>query len=127
MQRQTVLLAVLGLHLAVALGHGATHGLVPVPLPPWQNALVLATVFVGPVVGAALAVRNHPLGLPVFTASMACALVLGVSLHFVVEGPDHVHAIPAGQWRLAFQVSAVGVAVTPLLGTLVGAWALFTR
>jgi len=123
MERRVVLLVVLGVHLVAALVHGGTHALVPVELPPWQNALVLVTVFVGPLVGAALALRDHPLGIPLFTLSMAGGLLLGVALHFLVEGqPDHVGAVPESVWRLPFQLSAAGLAVTPAVGTAVGAW-----
>jgi hypothetical protein len=81
-----------------------------------------ATVFVGPAVGVALLWRGHPLGPPLFTLSMAGAVLLGGSLHFLVDNPDHVHAIPAGPWRLPFRVTAAGVAVTPAIGTAVGLW-----
>lgn len=121
MDRRVALAAVLGLHLATALVHGSTHALVPVRLAPWQDVLVLATVFVGPVLGILLDRRGHPLGIPLFTLSMAGAFLLGGALHFVVENPDHVAAIPASPWRLAFQVSAVGVAVTPAAGAVLGA------
>ena len=127
MNERAILLTVLGLHLAVAVVHGSTHELIPVVLPPWQNALVLGTVFLGPVVGVALALRGHPLGLPLFTVTMAGGVLLGGTLHFLVENPDHVHAIPDSRWRLGFQVSAVAVALTPALGTAVGVWLLYAR
>jgi ABC-type xylose transport system permease subunit len=120
MDRHVVLSTVLVVHLTVALVHGSTHALVPVVLAPWQNALVLGTVFIGPVVGVVLVRRDHPLGLPLFTTTMAGALLLGGVLHFVIENPDHVHVIPHSQWRVPFQVSAVGVAVTSTVGTAVG-------
>jgi len=104
MDRHVVLSAVLGLHLAVAVVHGTSHALIPVALPPWQNALVVGSVFVGPILGVGLALRGHPLGLPLFTLSMAGALLLGGSLHFLVENPDHINAIPKSRWRLPFQV-----------------------
>lgn len=120
MDRNVTLLGVLALHLTVAILHGTTHALVPVPLPVWQNLLVLGMVFVGPVVGASLVIRNHPLGPAVFTVSMAAAFLLGGVLHFLVENPDHVTEIPLRQWRVAFQASAVGVAITPAIGTAIG-------
>ena len=123
MDRRVALSAALGLHLAVAVAHGSTHALVPVWLPPWGNALVLVTTFVGPIAGVVLAWRDHPLGIPLFTVTMAGALLVGGVLHFVVENPDHVHAIPGGPWQTPFRASAAAVAVTSALGAVVGVWA----
>lgn len=92
MDRRVVLLGLVAAHLVVAAVHGTAHALVPVRLTAWGNAVVVATTFVGPVVGLALAWRGHPLGVPVFTASMAGTLALGGVLRFLVENPDHVHA-----------------------------------
>lgn len=122
MTRRIVLLAVLGIHLTVAIAHGTTHALVPVVLPPWQNAIVLGTVFIGPVAGVGLALRGHPIGLPLFTASMVGALLVGGVLHFLVENPDHVYAVPDSPWRVVFQASALGVAILPAIGAGVGLW-----
>lgn len=122
MDRDVALPAALAVHLAAAAVHGATHGLVPVPLPSWVNVLVLGTVLVGPVAGVALARRGHPGGVPLFTASMAAALLLGLALHGLVETPDRLDLVPAGPWRLHFQASAVGVAAAQALGAAVGVW-----
>jgi hypothetical protein len=90
-------------------------------------AVVLATTFVGPVIGAALWLRGDGdasfaprLGLVVFTGSLALAFAFGVYFHFVVWNPDHVHAVPADPWRLPFQTSAVVVAAANALATAVG-------
>lgn len=123
MERRVILAAVLLVHLAVALLHGATHALVPVSLTAGQNAVVALTTFVGPIAGVALAWRGHPLGVALFTLSMAGALAVGGYLHFLVENPDNVRAIPPGAWRLPFQASAAAVALSPAVGTVVGAWA----
>lgn len=125
--RRVTLLGVLGLHLAVAVAHGATHELVPVGLPAELNALVALTTFLGPVAGVALARRGHRLGVPVFTVSLAGAFLLGLVLHFLVENPDHVHAVPAGPWQGPFQASALAVGLTAALGTVVGAQAWLAR
>lgn len=122
MNRSLVLPAVLAVHLAVAAVHGTTHAAVPVWLDPWANVAVLLTTFLGPIAGVALDHRDHPLGVPLFTVSMAGALALGVTLHFLVENPDHVSRIPGGTWGMSFQVSALAAAVTPAVGTLVGGW-----
>lgn len=122
-----VLVGVLGLHLVVSVAHGSVHGLAPVPQPPWQQALVLTTVFVGPIAGVALVRRGHPLGVGLFTVSMAAGLLLGGILHFLVENPDHIHRVPANQWRPFFEASALGVFLTGTLGTLTGIWAWHRR
>lgn len=127
MERRVVLLAILGVHLVAAVGHGSTHALVPVVLTPWQNLVVLVTTFLGPVAGVVLAWRDSPLGVPLFAMTMAGSLVVGGYLHFLVENPDHVRVIPAGPWRIPFQVSAAGVALTAGLGTAVGAWYWYTQ
>lgn len=122
MDRRLILPAVLGLHLALAVAHGATHGLADVRLPAWQNALVLLTTFLGPAVGVELDRRGHWLGVPLFTVSMAGSLALGSLLHFLVENPDHVATLPAGPWRFPFQLSAAAVGLTPAAGVVAGAW-----
>lgn len=127
MERRVVLVGVLGLHLAVAVGHGTTHELVPVGLSAELNALVALTTFLGPVAGVALAWRGHRLGVPVFTASMVGAFLLGAVLHFVVENPDHVASVPAGPWQLPFQASAAAIGLTAALGAVVGAWHWWDR
>ena len=125
MDRQVSLPTVLGLHLVVALVHGSAHGLVPVALGPVPNGLVLLTVFVGPTLGVVLDRRGHPIGVPLFTLAMVGALVLGGTLHFVVENPDHVAGLPASPWAWLFRASAVGVLVVPAVGAALGAraWA----
>lgn len=127
MDGRIVLSAVLVVHVAVAGVHGVTHSLVPVYLSVWVNAVVAVTTFLGPLAGVALRWRGHPLGVPLFTLSLAVALLVGGVLHFGFENPDHVHAIPASQWRLPFQGSAAGVAVTEGVGTVVGSWYWYTR
>ena len=61
-------------------------------------------------------------GVPVFTVSMAAGLLLGIGLHFLIENPDHVSALPAGAWRVPFQLSAGGVTLTPRGGAVLGGW-----
>lgn len=122
MDRQMILLAALGGHLAIAVVHGTSHALLSVTLPTWQNGLVVLTTFLGPVIGVGLDARDHPIGVPLFTVSLAGALLLGGVLHFLVENPDHVRAVPAGAWRWPFQASAAGLAFIDMVGLAVGIW-----
>ncbi|WP_276260046.1 hypothetical protein [Haloglomus litoreum] len=127
MDRTLALTGALAAHLVVAVVHGVSHGLLPVGLAPWQNAVVLVAVFAGPVAGVALVRRGHPLGLPLFTLTMAVGLVFGGVFHFLLENPDHVHALPAGAWRLPFQITAVGLVLTGAVGTALGGWHWWRR
>ena len=127
MGRRVNLTAMLVLHLSVAAFHGATHSLVPVGLPAWQNAIIVGTTFAGPILGVVLVWRRHPLGVPLFTVTITGAFLVGGYLHFVLDNPDHIHAIPASPWRLPFQVSSVAVATTEAVGTVLGSWYWQTR
>lgn len=127
MGRKLILSGVLGLHLVVAVFHGASHGLLGVTLPAWQNALVLATTFLSPILGVALVYKGHPWGIPLFTVAMAGSLAIGGLLHFFLENPDHIMVIPTGTWHASFQLSAGGVAVTATIGALTGSWAWMTE
>lgn len=127
MGRRLTLTGVLAVHLGVAVVHGVSHGGLGVTLTASQNALVALTTFVGPLAGVLLARRDHRWGVPVFTVSMAAGLLLGVGLHFLLENPDHVRALPAGSWRVPFQLSAGGVALTQLGGAGFGAWRWASR
>lgn len=127
MDRTLALTGALVAHLAVAATHGLSHGLLPVGLAPWQNAVVLVTVFLGPVVGVGLVRHDHPLGLPLFTVSMAAGLLFGLTFHFLLENPDHVHAVPGGAWRFPFQATAVGLVITGGVGAGLGAWYWWRR
>lgn len=120
MDRGVTLAVVLALHVVVALGHGVTHTLVGVWLTPWTNVLVVVTTYVFPVVGVALVWRGEARGALVFAGSLAGAFVLGGALHFVLETPDHVAAIPASQWGGPFRATAAAVLLTPAIGAVAG-------
>lgn len=124
MGRPVVLAAVAVVHLVVASIHGVVHSLVPVLLAPSLSLVVVATTFVGPVAGVVLAWRSNPLGAPLYAVSMGGAFLTGGVLHFVFESPDHVHAVPPGPWQGSFQATAVVLAATTAVGTVVGvsAW-----
>lgn len=127
MDRRVTLTTLAIAHLTSAAVHGVSHALLPVSLTDWGNLAVAATTFVGPVVGVALAWRGHRAGVPVFTLSMAGALLLGGTLHFLVATPDHVHAVPAGAWRLPFRVTAVALLVVDGVAVAVGTRYWLTR
>lgn len=109
-------------HLLVVVVHGLAHGLIPVDQPPLQQAYVVVVVVLGPLVALALVRRGSVrAGAALLAVSMAGSLVFGGVLHFVLDTPDHVAAVPADPWRLPFRLSAVLLVVTEALGTVAGA------
>lgn len=119
----TLLGIVLALHLLFQTVHGVPHVAIPIVLSTGLLALVALFVFALPVAGVALVRRGRDrLGVAVFTGSMAVSLVLVGVLHFVVPNPDHVASVPAGTWRLPFQVTAAALVVPDVVGVALGAW-----
>ncbi len=118
--------AIVIVHLAVGLWHGAAHVEVPVPLNPVQTAFVWVVITFMPLAGLALLWTNRRQAAAlVIGTSMLASLLFGVFYHFIHHSPDHVAEVPDGPWRRSFVLSAVAVAVAELLGTLLGAVAAF--
>ena len=121
MDRQLILLLLVIVHLGAAGLHGYSHAIVPVQLSTTLNAMVLLTVFIGPTLGAILDRRNHELGIAIFTVSMIGAMLISGVFHFLIENPDHVSTVPATQAGHLFELSALAVLFTPLIGAAYGA------
>jgi len=120
------LTAIVLLHLGVVLWHGAAHAEIPVPLTPLQTAFVAVVVVLLPVIGAGLLwTRSRLLAAWLITLAMLGSLLFGFVNHFVLDSPDHVTHVPEHAWRPMFVVSAVLVAVTEGLGTIMGALAVW--
>lgn len=58
-RRVTITVAAMGVHLLAHLAHGIVHGLIPVWLIPVQLAVVVGVVFLGPLVGVGLLLRDY--------------------------------------------------------------------
>ena len=105
--------------------HGSSHVEHRVPLDAWQWVYVIFVVFLAPVVAAMLLwTRLRRLGAWLLLASMTGALVFGLAFHFLIFGPDNVFTLNPGAGREAFRVSAVLIALTEVLGCVVGVWVL---
>ncbi len=120
-------LAIIVAHLAVVVLHGAAHHRLDVPLSSSQVVFVAVVVVIAPLVaGILIGVNLHRAGAALLAGSMAGALVFGVWNHFLVLGPDHVSSMPSGTWGIAFQATAVLLAVTETLGCRAGIQLLTT-
>jgi hypothetical protein len=119
------LVAIVIVHCAVALWHGAAHVHVPVPLTSLQTAFVGIVIVALPFVGVVLlGTRRQTAAAWVITVSMFGSLLFGFLNHFVLDSPDYVMAVPEHAWRHTFVLSAALVAITETIGTVLGAVAL---
>jgi hypothetical protein len=116
------LVAIVLLHLVVALWHGSSHEHVPVPLTTAQTAYVGLVIVLLPLVGAGLLWTKRKRGAAwLIGLSMLASLLFGLINHFVLDSPDHVMEVPAHVWRHSFILSAALLVVTETMGTVMGA------
>jgi len=110
-------------HAVVSGIHGIAHAELPVALAAWQEAFVLLVPTLAPFAGLALLYRGHEqAGAALLAASMAAALLFGLTFHYLVPNPDNVASIPAGPWHLHFTWTAAAIALTEFGGAALGAW-----
>src|SRR5262249_52837712 len=104
-------------HLAISFVHGAAHAGADVPLSPAANLFVYIVILAGPIAGLVLTRVAWRIGLCVIATTMAASLVFGVVNHFMLASPDHVaHVAP--QWRTLFATTAVLLALTEAVGSV---------
>jgi len=110
------------IHLAVAVLHGISHGILAVPAGNRVGLLVIAaTVYVGPLVAIAQIVTGRRLaGAVVLSTSMAAALAYGLAFHYVLRTPDHVASTPPGTWGVTFRATAAVLALLEAGGLAAG-------
>lgn len=121
-----LLLAIVIVHLLVASWHGMAHLQVPVPLTTLQRLFVGIVITVMPLVGAGMLwTARLRTAAAIIALSMLGSLIFGVVNHYVLHSPDHVTEVPEHPWRQSFVLSAALVALTELLGTLLGGMAFW--
>ena len=104
-------------HLVVSIAHGSAHSGAQVPLSPAANLFVFVVILAGPLAGLALTWPAPRIGGWVIAITMAGSLVFGLVNHFVVASPDHVAHV-AAEWRTLFTTTAVLLALTEALGSV---------
>jgi NADPH-dependent 2,4-dienoyl-CoA reductase/sulfur reductase-like enzyme len=104
-------------HLGISMIHGAAHAQAHIPMSRAANLFVFVVILAGPPIGLALALRSRRVGAWVIGITMAASLLFGFVNHFVLAGADHVaHVDP--RWRTLFTATAVLVAITEALGSV---------
>lgn len=110
-----------GLNVTTGLIHGVVHEVIPVPLAPWQIAIVSLSIIIGPIVGIWLvAIGARRAGGVIITAMMALALGFEFLAHFIIPNPDFVGSID--RWTTLFTTTAWFSVATDVIGLIVGIW-----
>src|SRR4051812_42089922 len=113
--------AIVLVHAAVALVHGAAHGTLGIVPSPPSLAFIMTVIGAGPLVALGLLrLSGDERGGGALAATMAGALLFGLWNHFAVPSPDHVAHVADGAWGRVFQVTAVLLAMTEAAGTWAG-------
>jgi hypothetical protein len=123
-------LAIIALHVAVTVVHGAAHGTLKILMNGWQNAYILVVIGVLPLVAGFLIWKRARGGYLILFLSMLGALVFGGYYHFVLAGADNVSAVghhASHSWAQVFQGSAVLTAMLELAGVVAGVVGLVNR
>src|ERR1051325_4828122 len=118
-----VSIAIIVLHAAVTVAHGAAHMKLSILMNGWQNAYILIVINLLPLVAGYLILRRARFGHVVLFLSMLGALVFGAYYHFVLAGADNVSTVAhhaSHSWAQVFQVSAVLTAVLEVAGVVAG-------
>jgi hypothetical protein len=110
-------------HLAITVVHGSAHTNARVGLSPAQSVFVFAVILAGPLIGLGFMWPYRRIGAALVGVAMVGALVFGIVNHFVLSSPDNVtHVDP--QWRPLFATTAVLLAATEVVGSLLAIQAI---
>ena len=103
---ETMLAAVVILHLAVSALHGVAHARAQVVLSSASLLFVVAIALIGPIVGLIAQRTILPrAGAWVVAATLAGALCFGLANHYLIRGSDRVSHV-AEPWRALFGITA---------------------
>lgn len=112
------------IHLVINLLHSRAHTELHIGVSSFQLLFVVGVILIGPLLALVLLwTQRQRLGLMLLTVSMAGACLFGLYYHFVVPSPDHVAHVPEGYWGDLFRTTAVLLALSEALGSVLGfAW-----
>ena len=113
------LAAVVLIHFALSLLHGAAHSGANVALGPAGDLFVYIVILAGPITGLLVALRQPRIGGWIVALTMSGSLVFGLVNHFIILGTDHVSQVAAA-WRSQFAVTAALLVVVEGAGAAIG-------
>lgn len=116
------------MHALIAWLHGIAHRMLKVELSRPQVLFVILIIVIAPLAAGILLFKKiRGAGAILLALSMAGAFVFGLYYHFVLVSPDHVSHIPGTPgtfWVIAFQITAVLLALIEALGVIAGIMAV---
>jgi hypothetical protein len=116
-------LAVVAVHFVVVVLHSIAHQALPVKATPAQLAFILPVIIVAPIVAGLMLLKYVRSGMVLLTAAMIGSFVFGVYYHFIADTIDHVAHVTQvhhGLWAQMFQVTAYLLALSEILGAVIG-------
>ncbi len=130
MGRKTPLIVVtllFAVRLVVAFVHGHAHGMLAVPLAPWQDAFVWLVVLIAPTVALILMwTRPRAVVAWVLAGLLAAGWMFGLYFHFGPPNPDHVTVVPEMPGHDLFGTTAIALAVVEPVVAPAAAWLAWT-
>ncbi|MGZ5436062.1 MAG: hypothetical protein ACXWID_06705 [Pyrinomonadaceae bacterium] len=107
-------------HLGISVFHGVAHQGAMVALTTFGSVYVLVVITLAPLVaGALLFTRWARIGALLLALSMLGSLAFGGWYHFLSATNDHVSQVH-GPWRSTFLWTAIVLAVSELVGVMIG-------
>jgi hypothetical protein len=120
----TVLFA---LRMIVSFVHGHAHGMLAVPLAPWQNAFVWLVIVASPTVALVLLwIRPRAGTAWTLAGLLAAGWLFGLYFHFGPANPDHVSHVPQLPGHDVFAATAALLAIVEPIAAASAAWLAWT-
>lgn len=122
--RVRIVIGLVTAHAVVNGLHGVPHAVVPVPLAPWQEAVVGIAIGAVPIAGAVLLwLGRHRIGASMILLGGLASAAFGTYYHFLSATPDNVARV-TGAWSLPFLLTALGVSLLAVATVGAAGWLL---
>ena len=121
---------VIVIHLMLVILHAAAHQILKVDPTTPQLSFILIVIMAAPLVAGLLLWKWDVPGSILLTLSMAGSFLFGAYNHFVGHSIDHVAEVAHLEpeiWATLFRLSAIGLAVSEVVGTVIGVWLMAVR
>ena len=123
--------ALIAVHFVIVVLHSIAHEVLPVKATPAQLAFIVPVIILAPIVAGLIIPKWIRAGTVLLTASMIGSFVFGLYYHFIADTIDHVAHVAQMRppfWSQMFQVTAYLLAISELIGAVLGAvWLINLR